>query len=217
MSPPFVRPGVPMGLEHWNPERGKWLLYQSESQHTEDCARYPFDAIPHRVFLDTNVVNLLVKYGEQVFEQVPISSTLDETRAHDIEALMHIFHVGSRANWDALASHKTLAEIQNTPDEDMKAELLDYAVQFVDPPGEDSAFAASLGRRLIDAPFASALPDLADRELIGNAIGFDCDVFCSCDRRTIVRKRDHLHQLPIRILTPLEWWAHIKPWAGLWV
>ncbi|OYW38961.1 MAG: hypothetical protein B7Z42_07015 [Brevundimonas sp. 12-68-7] len=84
-----------MGLEHWDPERGKWLLYQSGPEHTEDCARHPFEAIPRRVFLDTNVLNLLVKHSEQVFEQVPISSTFDKTRAHDIEALMHVFQVGA--------------------------------------------------------------------------------------------------------------------------
>jgi hypothetical protein len=61
------------------------------------------------------------------------------------------------------------------------------------------------------------LPDLADRELIGNAIGFGCDVFCTCDRRTILRKREHLGQLPIRILTPVEWWAQVKPWGRLWI
>lgn len=206
-----------MGLEHWDPERGKWLLYQSGADHTEDCARHPFEAIPRRVFLDTNVLNLLVKHSEQVFEQAPISSTLDKTRAHDIEALMHVFQVGARASWDILASEKSLYEIRNTPDEDVKAELLEYAVQLVALPGQDSAYAANLGRKLIDAPFAAALPDLADRELIGNAIGFDCDVFCTCDRRTIVRKRERLPLLPIWILTPLEWWAHIKPWAGLWL
>jgi hypothetical protein len=96
-------------------------------------------------------------------------------------------------------------------------ELLDYSVGLVEPPSEDRAFAESFGHRLVDAPFLSALPDPADRELIGNAIGFGCDVFCTCDRRTIIRKRDRLTQLPLRILTPDEWWAQIKPWGGLWV
>jgi hypothetical protein len=206
-----------MGLEHWDSTRRKWVLYRSEAQHSEDCARYPFEKIPGRVFLDTNVVNLLVKHSEQIFEQAALPAGLDQTRAHDIEALMHVFQVGARADWDLMASRKTLDEIQGTPDADVKAELLEYAVQLVELPSEDSAFAASLGRRLVDAPFVSALPDLSDRELIGNAIGFGCDVFCTCDRRTIVRKRDRLHLLPIRILTPVEWWAHVKPWGGLWL
>ncbi len=205
-----------MGLEHWDPGRRRWVLYRSQQQHSDDCAQYPFESIPRRVFLDTNVVNLLVKHSEQVFEQATIPSHLDKTTAHDTEALMHVFHVGARANWDILASRKTLDEIGQTPDSDTRDELLDYAVQLVELPEENSAFAATFGRRLVDAPFVSALPDRADRELIGNAIGFGCDVFCTCDRRTIVRKRERLPQLPLRILTPIEWWAHIKPWAGLW-
>lgn len=206
-----------MPLEKWDPIKKKWLLYQSQLQHHEDCDRYPYEEIPCRIFIDTNVVNVLVRYSEQIFDQAPIPESVDETRAFDIEALMHIFQVGIRANWNILASQKTLDEIQQTPDHGLRESLIDYAVQLVSPPDDDSAHAASLGRRLIDAPFVSALPDLADRELIGNAIGFGCDAFCTCDRRTIVRKRERLRHVPLRIMTPVEWWAHIKPWAGLWL
>jgi hypothetical protein len=205
-----------MGLEHWDPNRRKWVLYRSLAHHSQDCARYPFKDIPSRVFLDTNVVNLLVKHSMPIFEQTALPADLDVTAALDVEALMHVFHVGARANWDILASRKTLDEIEQTPAQGIRDELLDYAIQLVELPGEDSAFAADLGRRLADAPFISALPDRSDRELIGNAIGFGCDVFCTSDRRTIVRKRERLPQIPLRILTPVEWWAHVKPWAGLW-
>lgn len=205
-----------MSLEDWDSRRGKWVLYRSQEHHSEDCARYPFESIPQRIFLDTNVVNLLVKHSEHIFEQAPIPRHLDKTRAFNIEALMHVFQIGVRANWVILASRKTLDEIGETPDLHVRDDLLRYAVQLIDPPSEDSAFAASFGRALVDAPFLSALPDAADRELIGNAIGLGCDVFCTCDRRTITSKREHLDHLPIRILTPLEWWARVKPWAGLW-
>ncbi len=205
-----------MRLEHWDPDRRKWILYRSEAQHGEDCDRYPFESIPRRVFLDTNVVNLLVKQSDQIFEQEPIPDNLEHTRAVDTEALMHVFYVGARANWDILASRKTLDEIEQTPDAESRSDLLEYAVDLVEMSGENRTFAESFGRRLIDTSFVSALADLADRELIGNAIGFGCDVFCTCDRRTIIRKRERLRQLPLRILTPAEWWAHVKPWAGLW-
>jgi len=206
-----------MGLEHWDDRRGRWVLYRSQAEHSADCARHPFEAIPRRVFLDTNVVNLLVKHGEQIFEQEPIPTVLDHTRALDVEALMHVFQIGVRANWNIVASRKTLDEIKQTPDPSIRDDLLDYAVQLLEPPSEDSAFAASFGRRIVDTHFVSALRDLADRELIGNAIGFGCDTFCTCDRRTIISKRKRLHHLRLRILTPAEWWAHIKPWGGLWL
>jgi hypothetical protein len=117
-----------------------------------------------------------------------------------------------------LASQRTLDELSRTRNDTLREDLMEYALGFVnrDLGDEERRFAADFGRRMTDAPFVAALPDLPDRELIGNAIGFGCDVFCTCDRTTIVRKRGQLRQVSLRILTPAEWWAHVKPWAGLW-
>jgi hypothetical protein len=207
-----------VSLEHWDANRKKWVLYRTGAEHGDDCERHPYERIPRRIFLDTNAINVLVKHSDNVFERVPIHADTNQTLAEDIEALMHVFAVGARADWDILASRKTLDEIRNTPDShaNLREDLLDYAVGLVGAEDEDSAHAARLGRLLVDAPFTLAMPDLADREIIGNAIGFGCDAFVTCDRSTIVKKRDRLTQLPIRIMTPREWWEHVKPWAGLW-
>lgn len=79
----------------------------------------------------------------------------------------------------------------------------------------DHQFAIDFGRRLVGSQFVASLPHAADQELIGHAIALGCDTFCTCDRKSIIRKRDRL-KLPIRIITPVEGWAHSKPWAGLW-
>ncbi|MFC3695564.1 hypothetical protein [Chenggangzhangella methanolivorans] len=204
-----------MGLERWDACRAKWVLYQTQERHSEDCARFPYEALPRRIFLDTNVVNLLVRYSDQVFEQAPIDDTLDTTKRHDVEALMHVFQTGARADWSILASRKVLDEIVKTPDEEFKADLTDYAIELVSPLND--GFADRLGRSLVETRLLSAFPGEHDRELIGNAIGFNCDVFCTCDQRTIIRKRHLANNLPIRFLTPIEWWWHVKPWAGLWL
>ncbi len=204
-----------MGIEHWDEKSQRWILYRSQAEHSEDCRTYPYDAVPGRFFLDTNVVNLLVDYEEQVFGQEAIPKTVNATIAEDIEALMHIFYVGRRANWSVMASRKTLDEIGNTPDPARRDLLRSFAIDLISPEDEANAYASVVGRRMIDAPFTDGLPDRADRELIGNAVGLECDVFCTRDRRTIIRKRDFLRQLPIRTLTPLEWWRHVRPWAGL--
>ena len=60
---------------------------------------------------------------------------------------MHVFHHGARANWDVLASNKTLDEIDKTPDADLKAELLEYAVMLAEPPTEDSHHLVNSGYR----------------------------------------------------------------------
>jgi hypothetical protein len=206
-----------MGLEHWDASRSRWVLYRSAAEHGEDCRRHPFEQIPRDVFLDTSVINLLIKHSEAVFEQAGIPDGLSKTRAHDIEALMHVFYVGARASWTIRASSRSIAELEKTPDSDLREELLEYGVALFEHTSPDRQHAGSLGRRLIDAPFMAILRDEPDRELIGNAIGYGCDAFCTADRRSIVRKRERLKLLPLRIITPVEWWAHVKPWGRLWV
>jgi hypothetical protein len=163
-----------MRLEHWDSSRRKFVLYRNAEQHTADCDRFTFESIPRRVFLDTNVINVLVKHSAHVFDHEPIPLETESTLATDIEALMHVFYVGARATWDVLASQRTLDELSRTRNSTLREDLLEYALGFVnrDLCDEDRRFAADFGRRVIDAPFVAALPDLPDRELIGNAISF---------------------------------------------
>jgi hypothetical protein len=204
-----------LAIEYWDEIKQRWILYRSQEEHHAECEMYPYDSVPSRIFLDTNVVNVLVSYPGTIFEHEAQPELSDVTLAEDIEALTHLFYVGQRANWSIIASSKTLEEIGKTPDLDYREQLKDYAVNLISSEAEENAYASLVGRRMIEAPFTSALPDLADRELLGNAIGLQCDVFCTRDRRTIIKKRDQLRLLPIRIMTPLEWWRHVKPWAGL--
>jgi hypothetical protein len=205
-----------MALEHWDPIRKQWLLYRSDAQHGVDCKSYPLEMLPRRIFLDTCVVNLLVKHAADLFEQGCVPSSVDPTRADDLEALMHIYAHGRRGPWHLFASKGVLHEISNTPDGELRADLADYAIGLVEPTNEDARFASDFGRRLADSEMISAFPHRADRELIGHAIALQCDVFCTSDRRSIVRKRDVVDCLPLRVLTPVEWWAHLKPWAALY-
>ena len=119
------------GLERWDARKRKYVLYASEKQHSEDCIRFPFKDIPKRVFLDTNVINVLVKHAAYVFERYPIPRDIDSTLAVDIEALMHVFHVGARADWDILGSQTTLDELSGTKDDSLRDDLLEYALGVV--------------------------------------------------------------------------------------
>jgi hypothetical protein len=202
-------------LEQWDYRSKRWILYATQADHSADCAKHPFEQIPQRVFLDTNIVNLIVKWPEQIFEQAAPPPDLDEGRAHDIEALMHLFYIGQRMSWQMIASAKTLEEIDRTVDEAVRNDLLNYAIEVADT-SVASRWGRELGRRLNGSTLLQALPDASDRELLGNAIGMGCDVFCTRDHKTIIRKRDQLPLLPLRILTPTEWWAAVKPWGGLW-
>lgn len=197
------------------------MLYRSQKDHSLDCERFPFEEIPRRVFLDTNIVDCLVKWGPCIFERVEPPSPLDGTLRNDIESLMHIFLIGSRANWDIVTSDKTLDELSQTQNEKLRGELLDYGFDLVaycdgNFGRGDERYARDLARRLRDSHFLAPLRDISDRDLIAHAIAFECDVFCTRDRRSIHRKRDSLQALPLKILTPSEWWQHIRPWAALW-
>jgi hypothetical protein len=204
-------------VEAQDPRTRRWLLYPNAAQHTADYVANPYEKRPTRVFLDTNVVNVLVRHADQVFEHSPVPSGTDRTRAEDVEALMHVFHVGARASWDLVTSQKTVDEVSATPEHADRQDLVHYAQELLQPSNRDRNLAEDFGRRLVGTRFVSALPDIADQMLIGIAIGYGCDAFCTCDRKTIVRYRDRLPDLPLRILTPLEWWRCIKPWAGLFV
>jgi hypothetical protein len=75
----------------------------NDEKHRDDCARFPFADIPQRIFLDTNVINVLVKYGTNVFEREPVPQDTEKKLAIDIEALMHVFYVGTQAGWGLFA------------------------------------------------------------------------------------------------------------------
>ena len=206
-----------VGLEQWDAARRKYVLYRNQSEHSDDCVRYPFDAIPRRIFFDTNVINLLVKEREFIFEQQGIGEDRAGFLGLQAEALMHVFSVGSRAGWSLVCSAKSLAEISDTRDDDLRDMLLNYAIEIAETQNERASYAAELGRRVAESTVMKDFPDIADRELLGNAIALECDAFCTCDQRTIVARRNRVRTDPLRILTPAEWWAHVRPWGALWL
>ena len=203
-----------MRLENFNAAAMNYVQYQNDIQHSIDCERYPLKEMPRRIFLDTSIINLLAKCHAHVFERVPIPISMNLTRALDLEALMHVFYTGYRAPWELICSAKTLEELGKTKPQDLRDELVEFGIDFVLKvrANDTRQFNLEFGQSYRSSP----LPDENDRELIQNAIALQCDVFCTSDRRTIVRKRDKLRNLPLRILTPEEWWAHVKPWAALW-
>ena len=117
---------------------------------------------------------------------------------------------------EGLDAKSIMEEISLTPDPGTRNDLLGYVREIIEIGTEQSVLGDNLGKRLADALPVAALPDRSDRELIGNAIGLNCDAFCTCDHRTIIAKRHLLPKMELKILTPVEWWAHIKPWAALW-
>lgn len=206
-----------MAVETKDPISGRYILYRSEAEHSADCGLHPFDRIPRRIFLDTSVVNTMVKHSPNVFEQEPLDPTLESVLAEDVESLMHIVAVSGRGQWEFVSSNAMLEELSQTRSEEVRKALLDYGVELVevDCKEEEVGFREDFSRRLIRSSLLQEMPDVSDRLLLAHAIAMQCDVFCTRDRSTIVSKRSLLPKLNIRILTPKEWWATLRPWAGL--
>ena len=82
---------------------------------------------------------------------------------------MHVFSIGARANWQLFTSAKTIEELEATKKQDVRDRLLGYAIELMDYSGHDGdhRFANDFGRKLVDTRFVAALPDIADRQLIG--------------------------------------------------
>lgn len=205
------------GLECWDVTRKRWIMYQDSESHSLDCQLYPFEEMPTRIFIDTSVVNILIKFAGTIFDMKAQDPSQSLPRRQDVEALLHVFAVGASANWDLVASSRTFDEVSQTKDQAVRADLVSYVLEILERGTPESTHGQNLGRRLADSSLLAALPDRTDRELLGNAIGLGCDAFVTADIRTIISRRDRLPQLPLKILTPVEWWRHVKPWGGLWL
>lgn len=185
-----------------------------------------FESIPGRVFLDTCVVNLLLDYGEQIHDCVDVPDSVTDRMRRDIEALRMMFRTGARASWQLAVSPYTYREVISTRDP-QKAGTLDawfceiwhYWRQFLHSSDDLPSFSEAEDIRLANlaSGVLDVLPDVADRTLVCDALVYRCDAFCTRDWSTILRFREGLSELPIRILTPAEWWDLIRPWAELWL
>src|SRR6266404_8903344 len=88
-----------MSVEFRDPDSGRYVLYRSQAAHSADCDLHPYEALPRRIFLDTSVVNTLVKHAEQIFEDQAPDAGMEPVLAEDVESLSHIFASGSRTPW----------------------------------------------------------------------------------------------------------------------
>ena len=177
-----------------------------------------FFSIPHRVFLDTCVVNLLVDFGEVIFNSLTVPESLPAERRREVQALCGICDTGNRAFWQFIVSRKTFCEIALTRCDERRKELLGYFAELLH---YQSGFSnpCSLPRNIFSTlrQTLRILPDYSDRQLMLDAVRDNCQAFCTIDRRTILNRRDKLEGFPCRVMTPSEWWADIRPWASTWL
>ena len=182
--------------------------------------------IPRRVFLDTSVVNLALDYAEQIHDGEEFPEGISSRVHDDVEALVGIFETGQRAFWQLAVSPQTYREVTNTNDpsrirrlQGWFFEIWQYWREIVEAMDNLPTFIEAEEARigLLASGILEVIPEAADRLLLCDAIVYRCDAFCTRDWHTILKYRDALSDLPLRILTPAEWWEEIRPWAATWV
>lgn len=180
--------------------------------------------LPGRVFLDTCVVNFILDYGEQIHEGVAVPAGTAERVAMDIDALYNIFRVGERAHWQLAVSPHTYQEVLQTANPQRQHDLdrwfrdvWQYWRDVIDQNNDLPSFIEAEHARvdLLASGALDALPDLSDRVLICDAVVYNCDLFCTRDWTTILRHRARLANVPFEVVSPVEWWARIQPYAAL--
>ena len=182
--------------------------------------------LPGRVFLDTCVVNFILEFGEQIFDGAQPPTHASERVIQDIEALTDIMLVGKRAMWQLAISPHTYREIMATRDgerryllENWFGEVWRYWLSIIQENDDLPSFNEAEQTRvsLLASGALAALPDIEDRVLVCDAIVYRCELFCTRDWKTILKRRSDLGEMPLSIVTPVEWWSKIQPYARLWV
>lgn len=182
--------------------------------------------IPGRIFLDTSSVNFIFDHAEEIFENEEPLAAIRKRDRDDVTSFRELFRTGERAFWQLAVSPLVLDEIQKIPQRNRRDsvehwfwQLWEYWTTIVDEQNLRLPILGGGSQTTLNEPYPELfelLPDRNDRILIAHAIAYRCDCFCTRDYRTILKKRHELVSLRIRILSPTDLWAAIKPFATLW-
>lgn len=182
------------------------------------------DKIPGRIFLDTSVVNFWLDYGQEIGEGIEPPPNIPMADVEDIEALHWIYMTGQRVPWQLAISPHTYQEVLKTTDpkrrhylENWFFEIWYYWMEIIQREDDLPSFVDAEAEkvRLLSSGILEVLPDITDRILILDAVVYNCDLFCTRDRKTIIKHRDRLSSINIPIATPTEWWEIIEPKSRL--
>jgi hypothetical protein len=180
----------------------------------------PLQHLPRRIFLDSCTAQTLRRYGAYVYEGEPIEAG---DRIHSVTdgiakvgALRSIVLVNQRAMFEWIVSQGSMVEARAKRDRGHMQWLRDIADHSQvciesDGPSPDSV---ALGERLSEPRFGYL--SSADRRLIHEAVVLRCDAFLTVERRLPTNAAHLEKHLGIRILTPIQHWEALRPWAALW-
>lgn len=193
-----------------------------------------FKAIPGRIFLDTNILQYLLDFGEYIFEHYRESEEYFQTqkgkikkgsRLHnEIEAL-HNFFIGIfRAHFEFALSSAVYKEVSAREDKRFVQwfhDVWDHWETVVSEYKHGEAFSEKAEQNYKKAVHDNSLLgslSLKDREIVLAAIRFDCDALLTVDRfaNDQNKKMYVFKNYGLMILAPVELMELIKPYQALW-
>lgn len=176
--------------------------------------------LPRRIFLDSCTAQTLRRHGAYIYEGEPIEAGDRIYGVTDgvanVEALRQISSVSQRA-FEWIVSTGSLNEAREKRDRAHMQSLWDIADHSrvcLESDGPSPASVA-LSERLGEAQFGYL--SSADRRLIQEAVALRCNAFLKVERRLPTNAAHLEKQLGIRVLTPIQHWAALRPFAALWV
>jgi len=181
---------------------------------------HSLETLPRRVFLDSCTAQTLRDYDGYIYEGEPIDASDRIHRVTDgvanVEAPRNIFLINERALFKWIVSSGSLHEAGEKNDPGHMQWLWDIAdhsevcLEGSGPTAEGELLAARLDERKFG--YLSE----KDRKLLRHAIVLRCDAFLTMERR-LPQNAEHVHrELGIRILTPINHWQMLEPYAALW-
>ena len=182
--------------------------------------KFPFEALPFRIFLDSCTAQTLRDYGGYIYEGEPISASEGIHRVRDgianVEALRDIFLVNERAQFEWIVSRASLQEAHDKRDSGHMQwiwDIADHSEVCLEGDGQTEESEA-LAARLDEVKFGYLSEK--DRRLLRDAVTFRCKAFLTVERRLPKNARHIERILSIQILTPITYWEMLRPWAALW-
>lgn len=178
-----------------------------------------FQGIPHRIFLDSSTLQTLQSYGEFIYENEALGASdrirRDPTGVSKLIALRYIMQVAERAPFEFALSDNSLLEVTRRGD----ARYLQWAYDVLDHWRAciEQAPPLAVNLRIVAAMDSASYNYLGagDRALLKDALLLGCDSFLTMENK-LPRNADHIRRtLNVRVLSPVEMWDLVRPWAAL--
>jgi hypothetical protein len=178
-----------------------------------------FEDIPGRIFLDSSTLQTLQSYGAFLYENEPLLPSdriqRDPRGLAKLVALREIMLIAERAPFEFALSRNSFLEVEARKDPaylqwayDVLDHWLACLAESTRSGGAPELVAA------IESPSYGYLGS-GDRALLKDALSLGCDAFLTMENRLPKNAPQLKKTLGIRVLTPLDMWQLLLPWAAL--